>query len=65
MIFSTFLNSAKKNQNDLGSFLKTFLAHFLKSKKTQEVLGGFSSIFSAFFNFKSDPGCFRRFSVKF
>ena len=65
MIFSTFFDSVKKNQNILGVFL-TILAHFSMSKKTQDVLRGFLSIFSTFFSsVKEDPGCYRRFSGNF
>ena len=36
------------------------------SKKTQDVLGGFLSIFSTFFNsVKEDPGWYRRFFWQF
>ena len=41
-----FLNFVKKNQNSLKGVFLTFLARFLMSKKTQDVFGGFSSIFS-------------------
>ena len=44
-----FKKNLKKNQNILKGFF-TFLARFSMSKKTQDVFGGFSSIFSRFFN---------------
>ena len=45
-----FLNFVKKNQNSLKGFFLTFLACCSMSKKTQHVFGGFSLIFSRFFN---------------
>ena len=55
----------KKNQNILEFFL-TFFAHFSMSKKTQDVLGGFSLIFKSIFQFcKEDPGYLRRFFKTF
>ena len=82
MIFSTFSNFVKKNQNILGVSFLTFLSHFSMSEKV--VFGGFCqflahfseeepgylrsfflAISSPFFNFKQDPGSFRRFCANF
>ena len=40
MIFSTFFNSVKKNQNVLGGFLSIFSTFTNSVMKTQDVIGG-------------------------
>ena len=65
MIFSTFVNSVKKNQNLLGVFLSIFSTFTNSVMKTQDTIGGLLAIFNKCLNFKQDPGYFRRFCVNF
>ena len=61
MIFSTFSNFVKKNQNILGVSFLTFLSHFSMSEKV--VFGGFCQ-FLAHFS-EEEPGYLRSFFWQF
>ena len=66
MIFSTFLNSVKKNQNVLGVFFDIFSTFFNVKEDPGCFRRFFLSIFSTLFNsVKEDPGCFRSFFWQF